>query len=377
MTEKDEAIMGRRSFLKHAAALAIASTSFGQICAWGQTNGDAPLRERAARKGLIYGSAVNYGALTRDTKLAASVVRECGIVVPENELKWEALRPSLDKFDFTQGDFILDFAKKNNILLRGHTLVWHQALPKWFETTVNSQNAEQVLRNHITTAAGHYAGKMHSWDVVNEAIAPWDKDKQSDGMRNSPWYKLLGPKYIDIAFKAAAAADPKAILVLNQDHLEHDTKIDAQSRAATLRLLKRLKASATPVHALGIESHLSMDGEIFSPGVFRTFLKDVAELGLKIMITELDVTDIMFSQNINKRDKLVANKYEEFLSTALQEKAVIGVLTWGLSDKYTWLSKYMPRDDKAAVRPLPLDENFNRKPAWNAIAGAFDKAENR
>lgn len=375
MTEKDEAIMGRRLFLKHAAALALAGISFGQRCAWGQANGDASLRERAARKGLIYGSAVSYGPLTRDTGLAASFVRECGMLVPESELKWETLRPSPDKFDFTQGDFMLDFAKKNNILLRGHTLVWHQALPKWFGTVVNSQNAEQVLRNHITTVVGHYAGKMHSWDVVNEAIATWEK--QPDGMRNSPWYKLLGPKYIDIAFNAAAATDPNAMLVLNMDHLEHDVKGDDQGRSATLKLLRRLKSSKTPVHALGIESHLGMDGEMFSAEVFRTFLRDVAELGLKIMITELDVTDIIFSQNINKRDRMVANRYEEFLSAALEEKAVIGVLTWGLSDKYTWLSKYRPRDDKAAVRPLPLDENFNRKPAWNAIARAFDNAPKR
>jgi endo-1,4-beta-xylanase len=142
-------------------------------------------------------------------------------------------------------------------------------------------------------------------------------------------------------------------------------------------LSKRLKSSGIPIQFLGIQAHLGSEYGNFSPEKFKFFLRDVASLGLKIMITELDVIDRNLPYNITIRDRIVAGMYEEFLSAALDEPAVIAVLTWGLSDKYTWYSAYAPRADKAAVRPLPLDRQFKRKLCWNAIARAIDKAPKR
>ncbi|MBI4847985.1 MAG: endo-1,4-beta-xylanase, partial [Nitrospirae bacterium] len=134
-----------------------------------------------------------------------------------------------------------------------------------------------------------------------------------------------------------------------------------------------------PIHALGIQAHL--DGELsqkkFDATKFRKFLSDVAALGLKIMITELDVTDRKLPRDVAARDIAVADAYRTFLSTTLDEPNVIAVLTWGLSDKYTWLSKQNPRSDGAKVRPLPLDEDFKRKLAWDAVAEVIDKATKR
>jgi endo-1,4-beta-xylanase len=127
------------------------------------------------------------------------------------------------------------------------------------------------------------------------------------------------------------------------------------------------------VHALGIESHLGLDAGTFNAEKFKRFLGDVASLGLKIMITELDATDQNLPADISTRDSIVAGRYEEFLSVVIEEPSVIAVLTWGLSDKYTWLADERPRADKAPVRPLPLDVNFQRKLAWSALAQAFDK----
>lgn len=332
------------------------------------------LRNRAERKGLLFGACCLKNHLSNNREFAIHFTQECNILVPGNELKWHDLRPTLYEFNFRSGDWLENFARKNKILVRGHTLVWHEALPAWFPYIVNKGNAGQYLRNHITTVAGHYAGKMHSWDVVNEVISPWDG--RPDGLSNTSWLKLLGPAYIDIAFKAAAAADPKALLVLNQNYLEYDAPKWAGFRTATLNLLKRLKSSGTPVHALGIQAHLSSEDGKFNPEIFRAFLNDVASLDLKIMITELDVSDKKLPYDITIRDRIVAGMYEDFLSVVLDEPAIIAVLTWGLSDKYTWYSEY-PRADKAAVRPLPLDEKFNRKLAWNAIARAFDNAPKR
>lgn len=337
--------------------------------------GDAPLRNRAAAKGLIYGAASQYKILSSNPELAVRFAQECAMLVPEVELKWKDLRPNPDSFDFTKSDWLANFARTRGMLFRGHTLVWHRSLPKWFAGTVNSQNAEQILLNHIVTVVKHYAGKIHSWDVVNEAIS--HKGGRSDGLRKSPWLQFLGPDYIDIAFRAAAEADPQALLVYNDFGLDYDTRKDEAKRTAVLRLLERLKSQGTPVHALGIQAHLYGHETRFNSSKLKAFLHNIAELGLKILITELDVVDKKLSMDIDVRDRLVAAVYEDYLSVALDEPAVIAVLTWGLSDQYTWLSQIEPRKDGAPVRPLPLDAQLEYKLTWDAIARAFDRAPMR
>jgi endo-1,4-beta-xylanase len=337
------------------------------------------LKQRAANKGIIYGSTSRKIALLNDEQYAAAIVENCGLLVPEWEFKWTAgnvrLRPDAETFDFIAADWMANFAAKHNLLLRGHTLVWHLSLPPWFEETINSKNAAPLLENHIQTFVGRYAGKIHSWDVVNEVIDP--KDGRDDGLRLSPWLEALGDNYIDLAFRLTAVADPQALLVYNEFGLEYDNREQEAKRTAVLRLLEKLKSQGTPIHALGIQAHLSPSDNKFNPEKFRKFLEEVASLGLKIMITELDVVDKKLPKDIATRDRIVAGTYEDYLSTALDERAVIAVINWGLSDRYTWLSEFEPRPDGLPVRPLPLDERMQPKLAWNAIARAFDGAPNR
>jgi endo-1,4-beta-xylanase len=337
--------------------------------------GGITLRKHASARGILYGAAAREDLLVSNPELATSYAQQCGILVPEWELKWNILRPAPDKFDFTKADWLAKFAHTHGMLFRGHTLVWHEALPPWFNSTVNQQNAQKFLVEHITTVTKHYAGHMHSWDVVNEAIEP--NDNQSDGLRNTPWLQFLGPDYIDLAFRVAAQADPKALLIYNDYGLEYDNPKDEAKRTAVLKLLERLKSKGTPIHGLGIQSHLTGYETHFNPKKLRRFLADVASLGLKILVTELDVVDQKLPAAFTVRDRIVAATYEDYLSVVLAEPAVIAVLTWGLSDRYTWHSTYNPRPDQAAVRPLPLDSQMKPKLAWNAIARAFDKAPKR
>ncbi|MBI5082129.1 MAG: endo-1,4-beta-xylanase [Chloroflexi bacterium] len=335
------------------------------------------LHERAKIKNLIFGAAMGSNGLA-DSAFKRKFAEECGILVPENELKWSTIRPAndTDKFDFSKADALYNFAKESNMLFRGHTLVWHSALPDWFNNKVTKQNAEAVLTQHITLTMAHFAGKMHSWDVVNEAIHP--PDKRDDGLRKTKWLELLGDDYIETAFKAAASGDNKTLLTYNDFGVELDTPDHEAKRKAILKLLERLKTKKIPIHALGIQAHLDADTfKLFKAATFKKFLSDVSVLGLKIMITELDVTDQKLPRDVATRDIAVADAYKSFLSTTLDEPNVIAVLTWGLSDKYTWLTKEKPRSDGAKVRPLPLDEDFKRKLAWDAIAEVIDKAKGR
>ncbi|BAY61781.1 endo-1,4-beta-xylanase [Calothrix brevissima NIES-22] len=337
------------------------------------------LKQLAAQKGLIYGTASTKSYLASDPAYMAAIVENCSMFVPEWEFKWTAgdalLRPGFNQFDFTAADWIANFAATHKLLLRGHTVVWHESLPKWFKETVNRENASQLLQSHIQTVVKRYAGKIHSWDVVNEAIEP--KDGRDDGLRITPWLEYLGTSYIDLAFRLTAAADPQTLLVYNDYGLDYDTPEDEAKRVAVLKLLERLQSQGTPIHALGVQAHLYPGKHKFNPDKLRQFFADVASLGLKIIITEMDVADNYLPRDVAVRDRIIAATYEDYLSTVLDETAVIAVLTWGLSDRYSWLSQFQPRSDKAAVRPLPLDIYMRRKLAWNAIARAFDHAPKR
>lgn len=340
--------------------------------------GQASLKSRAAAKGLIYGAESAYNHLSLDADFAASILQECSLLM-HGGLKWymppHPLRPNPNTFDFTAGDWMAEFAKRHNLLFRGHALVYHVNLPPWFKESVNQQNAMQFLVKHTETVAKHFTGRMHSWDVVNEAIEPGSG--RSDGLRNTPWLKFLGPDYIKTAFYTAAEADPQAMLIYSDNGLEYDTRYQEAKRTATLKMLEQLKSSGTPIHGLGIQAHLGGQEINFNAKKLRSFLQNVADLGLKIMLTEMDVTDKALPQDIKVRDRIVASAYEDFLSVVLDEPAVMAIVTFGLSDRYTWLSDFAPRNDGHPVRPLPLDAQLRRKLAWKAMARAFDNAPAR
>ncbi len=330
------------------------------------------LAERAAAKGLIYGAATQHHLLANDPEFAEAVLRECQMLVTENDLQWNQVHPDPERFDFAAADGLAEFAQMHQLLLRGHNLVWHNSLPDWFKTTATPQTARQILVNHIQTVVGRYAGRMHSWDVVNEALLP--ADGRADGLRQTPWLELIGTDYIELAFRTAAEADPAALLVYNDFELDYDRPQDQAKRMALLRLLEQLKQRDVPIQAIGMQAHLWGGETRFNAAKLSGWLEQVASLGLKILVTELDVTDQPLPQDLAIRDQIVAGAYADYLAVLLEQPAVIAVLTWGLSDRYSWLAEFAPRSDSAAVRPLPLDQHLQRKLAWQAIAQAFDQA---
>jgi endo-1,4-beta-xylanase len=336
-----------------------------------------PLQEAATRKGLLYGGAVEQIHLQREADFAHLFGRQCGILVPEGALKWGSLRPSPDRFDFEGADYLLNFALQNQMKMRGHALLAHDTVPSWFASYANPRNAKELLVNHITTVAGRYRDKMHSWDVVNEAILPGDH--RSDGLRNSEWLRLLGPEHIEIAFHAAAQADPSALLVWNENWMEEENTDGDNRRAAFLRHLKDLRSRSVPIHAVGLQSHLiGKHKDIIAGAGFQRFLQEVVEMGLKILVTELDVRDYDFPQDFQTRDSMVADVYHKYLTAVLQHKSVLAVLTWGLSDRHTWVSRFTtPRADGIAMRPLPFDPELNPTAVYTSMMSAFDQAPHR
>jgi endo-1,4-beta-xylanase len=374
-------MISRRTFLARAAALAgggcVAARNFLIVP---EASAKVPpasssLKELAASRNLLYGAAATKTHLSKDPAFADAFAAQCNILVPEVELKWDALRPTPDTFNFGPVDWLQHFAGAHQMKFRGHPLVWYQSLPKWLDSYATPQNAKGLMLNHISTVVSRYAGKVHSWDVVNEALDP--NERRPDGLRSKPWTNLIGPDYIDMAFHAAAQADPRALLVWNENHLEtRETWAQAKREAMLKNLQERLKRNV-PIQAIGLQSHLPGTSPTFNYPEFTSFLAKVSDLGLKIIVSEMDVIDSDLPADVGVRDQTVANIYLDYLSTVLREKSVVAVLTWGISNRYSWIAGYKPRKDNAQARPLPLDDNYQPTPAWNALARALEQAPSR
>ncbi len=332
--------------------------------------GKGSLKEHAANARLLFGFAVDTRQLRENRRYREVVEQQASIIVAENAMKWHALRPAIDRYDFDDADDLLTFAEKNHIKLRGHNLCWHQSLPDWFNTGANTGNAHRLLVDHIRTVAGRYAGRMHSWDVVNEAINT--RDGRADGLRNSPWLRLVGTDYVEIAFRTAREADPAALLTYNEYGLEPESAEGAEKRAATLQMLRRLKQRNVPIDAIGIQSHLQAASRSgYGPELLK-FMASCREMGLEIFLSEMDVSDRDLPANADMRDAAVAGVYGAYLKSALTERKVTAVLTWGVDDAGTSLNAEKPRPDRQTQRPLLFDSRFQAKPAFAAVRDAID-----
>jgi endo-1,4-beta-xylanase len=338
------------------------------------------LKVHAAARGLLTGCAVNANLFRNDEAYRTLLAEQYNIVVPENCLKWNLLRPTADTYDFTDPDSLVAFAGAHRMKVRGHNFVWHEAIPRWFGGTVHKDNAQKFLVDHIRTVGGRYKGRMHSWDVVNEAI--WIPDGRTDGLRSSsPWFEMLGPGYIDLAFRTARETDPTALLTYNDYGIEYDNNEEGKKRAAVLALLRRMKADHVPLDALGIQSHIhAVSKDEFSKGL-RELIDGAKSLGLQVFLTELDVNDdTVATDDTAERDAIVAEVYRRYLTTALEGPEVKAVLTWGTSSKYTWLNngtKFRKLHPDRLQRPLPFDPDYAPIPAFFAMRETFDKAKKR
>jgi endo-1,4-beta-xylanase len=347
----------------------------GTFVTAGPTTGAGSLKAHAAKCGVQVGAAVDVRLLKSDVVYQRVLAEQFNILVAENAMKWGPLRPAADQFYFAAADELMAFAAKHGMKVRGHNLVWHNQLPAWFAGAVTKENARRFLTDHIMTVAGRYKGRMQSWDVVNEAVLP--KDGRSDGLRKSPWMELLGPDYIEIAFRAARKADPHALLTYNDYDVEYDNAEQEERREIILRLLRRLKGSGVPLDGVGIQSHIKAASSSTIGKGLRDFMANVRAMGLQIFITEMDVNeDDLAFDDVARRDYAIAEVYSEFLNLVLAEPAVKAVLTWGVSDSHTWLNSGPTHKRKRPNRPqraLPFDDLYQPTEAFFAMRDSFDK----
>lgn len=326
----------------------------------------APMAVRAAPgKGPVpYGAAVRTDPLYNDPAYQKAVLDYCQVIVGEGGLKWIDLRPDRHIFDFTQPDRQLAFAEKHGLEMRGHTLAWHGAMPDWTETIASAEEAKNELVSHIQTVVGRYKGRIPSWDVCNEPIA--EKPTRGAPIRDSIWQRHLGRDYIELALRTTAAVDPAARLVINDYNFEQPTDESRARRKFFLDLIRDLKTRGVPLHAVGIQGHIQSDTAIDRSGL-TAFIAEIDAMGLGVLVTELDVIDKSLPGPEAERDAAVANIAKQFLGAIGAACRPEAVLTWGISDRFTWVPIWFTRDDGLPNRPLPLDADYQPKPMMQVI----------
>lgn len=371
--------LSRRALGPLLLAPFVAAPAFGQSFTPGSAP-DQPLWQIAQGRGFTYGCAVTAQLLAQEPEFAVLVAQEAGLLVPEYEAKFGTLQPEEGRFETEPLDALIRWATHFRKPLRGHALVWHNALPDWAAAALveNRSRAQGVMEAHFDRVLSLTRNHIRDWDVVNEPIAnpPGSDVPEPPGntgdLRNSPWLRGLGPDYIAIALRAARQRDPTLRLTLNDYGVEADSPPAEEKRRRLLRLLRSLRDRNVPLDAVGIQAHLQMR-EAFSPAIFTAFVREIRALGLQVLITELDVREVRPPVgDFPARDSAVALRVHAFASAAF-EGGVRTLMTWGISDRWSWLH----REEAVALAPgdvhrgLPYDWELNRKQMWRALARAF------
>lgn len=313
------------------------------------------------------------------------IPRHFNTITPENLLKWEQVHPQPDQYNFDPADNYVEFGEKNDMFIVGHTLVWHSQVPDWvFENEDREELGREALlqrmKEHISSVAGRYAGRINGWDVVNEAVL------DEGGMRKSKWYEIIGEDYVEKAFQYAHEAAPEAELYYNDYNLWKPEK-----RQSAIELVRRLQEKGIQVDGIGMQAHLKIDTP--SVHMIEESIQAFSDLGVKVMITELDVDVLpregevgadVDTENPGNSDEVppALNPYTEGLPDSVQQKLtqrytdlfelfrehqdkIDRVTFWGLNDGHSWLNNFPIRG--RTNYPLLFDREYQPKPAFDAV----------
>lgn len=353
----------------------------------------SPPTLRAAFEGVfLVGAALSARQFSgRDTLGAALVTAHFNSITPENVLKWESVHPRPGAYDFTAADRYVAFGERHDMFVVGHTLVWHKQTPRWvFQDSsgnpVSRDTLLERLRDHIHTVVGRYRGRIHGWDVVNEAL-------NEDGtLRRTPWLTIIGEDYLAKAFQFARQADPDAELYYNDYSLEN-----APKRHGAVNLVRRLRDQGAPITAVGLQGHNRIDWP--SAAQQDSTIEAFAAIGFKVMITELDVDVLPRATETPGADPRVtaesraalnpyvgglpdslqqalARRYAELFASYLRHRGTVTRVTfWGVTDRDSWLNNWPLRG--RASHPLLFDRSGRPKPAFAAVIQAAQAKEGR
>ncbi len=351
------------------------------------------LRELAKRRHLTLGTEVPLRNLQNDVdggRFAATVAANFDMIELENEFKPPAVWKGPRDYDFAAGDFVVGapgakgWAQKRKLKVRGHVLIYAKdegyTLPQWLkgpQGDVPKEQAAAMLHDYIRAVVGRYKGKIAMWDVVNEAIDDRPNNGNPFNLRNTYWFRKLGPEFLVLAFKWAHEADPKAELYYNEYSVENGS----EKGRSMLALGKWLKAQGAPITGFGLQYHIDGRTTIAPGDAYYGYVEAIRKLGLAYQITELDVAIPVKPTPPGDAERgLVpsdsadldrqAEVYASVFRMALASKNCHGVQTWGFTDRYSWIPDFSRGRNGAA---LLFDKEYRPKPAYAAVEATLRK----
>lgn len=331
------------------------------------------IRDRAARRGRRYGAAVRADTLGSDPALRRAVLSECDWITPEIDFKWNALEYRRGGWWFERADALVAFAQANGKALRGHTLLWEQSTPDWARAELAERRDWRLVERWFATALGRYGDTACEWDVINEPI---DTEHGRQGLRRTCFHGAFGADYIPRAMRLARHHAPNARLFINEYGLDYGNHVERDRRRALLKLVARLRHDGVPLDGIGVQAHLDLSKGPLDARAITAMLREIADLGLSISITELDVAEADRTRPLAARDRAIADEVRRYLDIVLAEPAVTGVVSWGVSDRDSWLQDGLDTANPDQLnRGLPFDVALQPKPVYFAMREALTKAQ--
>lgn len=357
-------MLSRRALLSSLGA----ATGVAALASGGPASGAfrVNLRDAARASGRYFGAAVRPDQIESEPALRAAVLADCDSLTPEIHFKWDALQPEANVWTTEPADKLARFAQGHGLTMRGHALLWDQSTPAWARDAIATGDWS-VVERHFRVVLDRYADAVQEWDVVNEPI---DAPEGRGALRNNIFYRGFGPDYVARALTAARQMAPDARLMINDYGFEYDNPVEEGRRTAMLHLVEALRKQATPLDGVGLQAHLDLSKGPLKPKILDGFLRNLADLGVYVAITELDVNEHDRSLPTYERDRKVADETRRYLDIVLAHPIVQGVTTWGLSDRHSWLLDQQVAG-APANRGLPFDGSFHPKPMRDALVSAL------
>jgi len=317
----------------------------------GSTSTVNSLNQLAKSQGKLYfGSATDNPELTNTPYVDILVGGMFGQMTPGNAMKWGPTEPSVGDFTYTEGDQILDLAQENDMIIRGHNLVWYNQLPSFITSSLSNATLVEYMTQHIQSEVTHYKGQVRSWDVVNEPFS------DSGGMRDWVIQETVGTEYINIAFATARENDPNAILYINDYNLEYT---GAKFTTAT-QTVQQLLAEGVPIQGIGFEGHMIV-GDVPAAASLAAQMEVFTAMGLEVAITELDIR--MTLPETTALLEQQKSDYMNMVAACMMVEQCVGVTLWDYTDLYSWV----PSTFSGQGAACPWDDNLARKPAYDGI----------
>jgi GH35 family endo-1,4-beta-xylanase len=342
------------------------NVGIGGTSGTGGAGGDADaspmgeLQRAAIEANKLLGTAVSADGLRFDGTFRDVLAREFNYVTAENAMKWGPLEPSPGVYAWGDADAFVDFAEQHGQAIKGHTLVWHQQLPSWVDSSLGADALNAAIKSHIETTLAHFHGRVRAWDVVNEAV----DTSTASGYTEGVLWQTLGPSYIESAFRWARAADPDVLLFYNEVGIERmGPKADF-----TYAMIRDLLQKGVPIDGIGFQSHLSTS-RYPAESDLRANIRRFADLGkefglsgLKVNISELDARTILVPGTQDARWQAERIAFQQVVGSCVAEPGCEAVTFWGFTDKYSWINDKGDPDD-----PLIFDRNYVAKPAYQGV----------